>query len=399
MHISSVLPEDAPKMHDNTILSPITESHYKAILPEVYKTNVATVNSLISSILDYRLPTMTLPPDNWARFCKTYIEAQSDALVWINQVIARFDNIPQDVQSYHQDITIILADAITMAQCMIDNPERRLIYASLLNQDLTIIANKLNMVLGFVKGTIDALNDFQNALSKTAGKLHNLATIASQDAKVDQQKNTALKKSINDLNESVMGLTTSIVCLGIADAAAIAIGSLATILAFPIGGLAWLFCAPAIITASVFIDLNSKKIKAEKILIETTQREMDQRAQNVSTLHLLAQTYTGLAKSSSSAKDNLYQILENWHTLASDFSESIKDIHKVVLDVKNCNDQDIVEDLTLANDCWQKAYNDAGSLTINLDHSDAEIDIGMNEHDIKKAYQSSNVVDIVTYFN
>jgi hypothetical protein len=126
---------------------------------------------------------------------------------------------------------------------------------------------------------------------------------------------------------------------------------------------------------------------------------MDQRAQNVSTLHLLAQTYTGLAKSSASAKDNLYQILENWHTLASDFSESIKDIHKVVLDVKNCNDQDIVEDLTLANDCWQKAYNDAGSLTINLDHSDAEIDIGMNEHDIKKAYQSSNVVDIVTYFN
>lgn len=381
MSISSVLQKHASCMYETSnhmTFSSTGDSLAQAILPDVYKSNVVMVNSLISSVLDSKLPTLTLPPNNWSEFCKTYIEAQSDALVWVNQVVARLDNVPQDVQSYHQDITNLFDDAISMVKCMVNNPERRSIYVSLLNQDLTIIDNKLNMVFGFVKGTVDALVNFKNILPEMAQRLQNLADLASQEEKVDQQKIAELKKAIDELNNDIRGLTASIVGLGIADAAAISLGTLATIVAFPIGSVVWLFCAPAIAVATTFIILDSLKIKEDKAKIEASQREMDQRTQDVSTLHLLAQNYSELAKSAESVQDNLEQILDNWSELTGDFSESIKNVQEAALDAKNCNDNEIINDLTLANSCWQQAYKDAGSLTIKLNHSDAVIEIGMS---------------------
>ncbi|MDW6094252.1 hypothetical protein SBX64_17065 [Vibrio rhizosphaerae] len=402
MNISDALKKHAPqmqKMYNHPVFSALASDSNQAILPDVYKANVAAVNSCVSRVLDSQLPTLQLPPDNWSEFCQTYTEAQSDALIWVNQVVARLDNVPEDVQSYNGDVMALLKDAMDMAKCMINYPARRTMYVSMLNQDLTMVTKKLDMVLGFVQGTVDALKNFQNILPEMAQKLQNLANMASKEEGVDQKKIAELKDDIANLNKEIDSLTAAIVALGIADAAAIALGTLATVVAFPVGAVAWLFCAPAIAVATTYIVLDAEKIKADKAKIEAKEGEMDKRTQDVATLHLLAQTFQQLADSSKEVQDNLEQIVQNWNGLVNDLSGSIADVQKAALDCENCDDQAIVDDLEQAITCWNDAYGDAGNLTIELNHSDANIELGMNQEQVEKAYKSSNVVDMVTYFN
>ena len=366
---------------------------------EVYKSNLIAVNSYVTSVLESSLPTLHKQPANWKLFTQTYLEAESDALTWVNTVLARLDSVPEDVQTYYSDINYIFLDAIDMTKCMINYPARRTMYAGLLNQDLSLINSKLKLVNSFIQGTVDALTNFQNILPEMAEKLQTIADLSAKEEGVDLDEIDSLKRDVKKLNNDIAQLTATIVALGIADASAIAIGTLATIVAFPLGAFTWLFAGPAVIAASVCIALDAEKIKDDQTNIKKAQNNMDELTQDVASLHLLAQNYKQLSDSSEAIQVNLNEILTVWVLLSNDMNNAIEETQKAVNDAQTCNDLEILEDLTQASKYWEQAYSDAGDLEITLSHNDGNFEIGMTQEQVQKAADNGNVVDIVSYFN
>ena len=76
-----------------------------------YKENVVAVNTLVTSVLSSSLPTLNTNPPDWKDFTAAFEAADAGALTWVNNVMARLLNVPDEVQSYNATITQLLADA------------------------------------------------------------------------------------------------------------------------------------------------------------------------------------------------------------------------------------------------------------------------------------------------
>src|SRR5579871_3112782 len=80
-----------------------------------YKQNVAMVNTYIAGVLSSSLPTLNSYPPDWATFVTAYEQAGSDALNWVNNVMARLLDVPGNVQGYNGVISQLLQDAQNQA--------------------------------------------------------------------------------------------------------------------------------------------------------------------------------------------------------------------------------------------------------------------------------------------
>lgn len=82
-----------------------------AVKQTTYKENVVDVNTLVTSVLSSSLPTLTQNPPDWKAYQTAFEAADSGALNWVNNVMARLLNVPDEVKSYNATISQLLADA------------------------------------------------------------------------------------------------------------------------------------------------------------------------------------------------------------------------------------------------------------------------------------------------
>lgn len=363
-----------------------------------YQTNVVTVNTYVNNVLSSSLPTVTPQPQDWPAYVAAWEQASSDALTWVNQCMARLLSVPQDVENYNPIVSALLTDAITQTNTLIDNPGNQAALAALTN-DLSQIPNQLSVVETFIAGAIQALQNFQDVLPAMATQLQNLSQLAATDNQADQAQIAALQTQINQLQNDINSLTASIIGLGIADAIAITLGVVASIVAFPVGLLSWFVLGPVVAVATTFIVLDAKQIQADKAAIDQIQGEMSQLTAACSVLATMSTTYGNLAGQSQTIQTALQAVLAAWQAMAGDITVAVADAQTAISDKNANNFQAVLLDLQGAQAEWQATDAQAAALVLNLQVNTAQLQIGMSQNTVEQTLQGGQVISLIEYFN
>jgi phage host-nuclease inhibitor protein Gam len=369
-----------------------------AAAQNTYKQNVITVNTMITSVLSSSLPTLQTNPPDWNDFVTAYVQANSDALGWVNNVMARLLQVPTDVQNYNSVITTILQDAQNQANALIQNPNNTIALA-VLNMDLTNLSVQINNVVTFISGAVTSIQKFQNTLPNMATQLQTIATKSANDAKADQAQINQLLSDIQSLQNEISSLTAQIVGLAIADGIALTIGVVTTIALWPVGALVWFVMGPAVAVATYYIAMDGIQITADKNKIASDQSQITGLTADVATLNVLAQNYSQMATQATAIETNLQAILNEWLTLESDINAAIVDIRTAMADTNSKNFTAVANDLSDAVTEWNAAYTQAGALYLDLNVNNAQLQIGMSSSQVQSKLATGSTVNILQYYN
>jgi chromosome segregation ATPase len=363
-----------------------------------YQTNVVTVNAYVNNVLSSSLPTVTPEPQDWSAYVAAWEQASTDALTWVNQCMARLLSVPQDVQSYNPIISALLSDAITQTNALIANPSNQAALAAL-NNDLNQIPTQLALVETFISGAIQALQSFQDVLPAMASQLQTLSQLAAADNQADQAQIANLQTQINQLQSDINSLTAAIVGLGIADAIAITLGVIASIVAFPVGLVTWFVLGPVVAVATAYIALDAKQIEADKALIDQTQGQMSQLTAACAVLATMSTTYGNLATQSQTIQTALQSILAAWQVMAGDITGALTDAQTAISETSANNFQAVLLDLLGAQTEWQATDAQAAGLVVNLQVNNAQLQVGMSQSTVGQTLQGGQVMSLIQYFN
>ena len=369
-----------------------------AVKQTTYKQNVVAVNTLINSVLSSNLPTLHQNPPDWDDFVNAYEKANSQSLDWVNNVMARLLDVPDNVRNYNDAITQTLTNAKTQAHTLISDPSNKGALSTL-HADLNNLTSQLGLITTFISGALTSLQNFKDVLPSIASELQTIANDSTKAAKADQQQIDKLNTDIDNLHSEIKSLTNSIIGLGIADGVALTLGVVATVAAFPVGALTWLVLGPAIAVATTYIVLDAEKIKADKALIEQDEAEIKGLTADVSTLHILSKNFAAMSSETVAIEDNLQAILNEWQTLETDVSNAVTDIRTAIADSGSADFNGVVSELTDAAKEWDAAYQQAGGLHLDLNVNDAVLQVGMTQDEIKSAVAAANTTDIIAYYN
>ncbi len=363
-----------------------------------YKQDVAMVNTFINAVLTSKLPPLNTKPPDWQEFINAYEQAESDALQWVNTVMARLLQIPEDVAGYNPTISQILGDAKSQAEKLIADPSDPDALA-ILDNDLQDLTGQLSLVTTFISGAVKAVQDFGDVLPAMSQQLQAIATKSANDAKADQEKINTLNADIESLRSDIKSLTADLIGLGIADGVALTLGVVVTIAAWPVGLVAWLALGPVVVVATTYIAIDSNKIVADKAKIKSDQEEITGLTQDVATLQLLASHYAAMVAETDEIEASLQAILTAWQQLESDVNAAVTDIRTAIADASSAAFQAVLNDVTDAIAEWDAAYAAAGELTLDLQVNNASLALGMSSAEIQSALASGQSMDVIAYFN
>ncbi|WP_445354494.1 hypothetical protein ACJJI5_15000 [Microbulbifer sp. EKSA008] len=77
----------------------------------------------------------------------------------------------------------------------------------------------------------------------------------------------------------------------------------------------------------------------------------------------------------------------------------ISDIQTAISDEEGANYTAVINDLNEAVAEWNDAYSQAGSLFIQLNVNNAELEIGMSSEQVKSAFAGGSTVGVIQYYN
>ncbi|MNM87456.1 hypothetical protein D3C81_996380 [compost metagenome] len=363
-----------------------------------YKQNVVAVNTVMTSVLGSSLPTLTQVPPDWQAFVSAFEAANGDALNWVNTVMARLLNVPQEVIGYNAVISQVLQDARTQSETLIAQPTNQLALATL-NQDLTTLTGQLGLVTSFISGAISALQKSSDTLPDMAAQLQSIADKSTVDANADQAQIDTLNAQIDQLKADIKSLTAAIIALGIVDGVALTLGVVATITLWPVGALVWFMLGPAIAVASTYIALDAKQIEADKATINATLATIQNVTADVATLHVLAHNFADMAAQSVAIEANLQAVLAEWQTLENDVNAAVTDIRTALSDASGSNFSAVLNDVNDAISAWNDSYAQAGSLQLDLQVNNANLQYGMSSAQVQTAMAGAQTVDLISYYN
>lgn len=363
-----------------------------------YKQNVVAVNTVMTSVLTSSLPTLNQNPPDWSDFIAAFEQANGDALNWVNNVMARLLNVPQDVLGYNSVITQVLQDAKTQAQNLITQPSNQVALATL-NQDLNALTNQLGLVTSFIVGAINALQQSSDNLPDMAQQLQSIANKSTVDANADQSQIDALNSQISQLKDDIKSLTAAIVALGIADGIALTLGIATTIAAWPFGAVVWFVLGPVVAVATTYIALDALKIKADQDSIKTLLGQITGITADVATLHVLANNFADMASQTEAIESALQAVLAEWQTLEGDVNAAVNDIRSAISDSCGANFTAVLNDVTQAITEWNAAYAQAGSLQLDMQVNNAQLQFGMSSAQVQSTLASGQTADLISYYN
>jgi hypothetical protein len=363
-----------------------------------YQQNVATVNTFINSVLSSKLPTLSTPPPDFANFATTYEQANSKALGWVNNVMGKLLNVPDDVAGYNGVILALLQDAQGLAQALLADPSDQNALDGL-NADLDTVVRKLNLVTVFITNAIGTVRNFGDVLPALATDLQTITSQSAQAAHADQAQIDEFNGHIAALNNDIKALQAAIIALGIADGVSITLGLVATIAAWPIGALTWLVLGPAVAIATTYIALDALKIKADVAQIEADQKQITGLTADVAALQVLTSNYTAMAEQTQQIQDSLQAVLAAWQWLVEEVATAIEESQQALSDAGSHQFQAVLDDLATAIQEWEAAFTQAGSLKLDLQVNPAPLQLGMSSHEVQTTLAAGQAISIIEYFN
>lgn len=363
-----------------------------------YKSNVITTNTFMTSVLTSQIPNLNYKPKDFPEYLTAFQKANVTALDWSNKVMAKLLTVPDEIVSYNDIIISLLNDAQAQTQTLKTYPNNS-IALKILTNDLDTLSTQLSMVTGFISGAITNIEGVKNDLPDMAKELQSIANNAINDEKADKKQIDDLNKAIATLKSDINACTAAIVAAGIATGVSVTLGTIATIVAWPVGAVTWFFVAPVVAASIYVIAIDSIKIKNDKNEIEALQKEITGVTADVSTLSILAQNFTDMADQATKVQSNLQAVLDEWVILENDVNKAITEIKDSIVEKNEQKFNEILTDLSEATVAWNDAYTQAGALHLDLEVSDSNLELGMSSDEVKAAMASGKVVDIISYYN
>lgn len=365
---------------------------------DAYKNHVLTINESMVSVLNSQLPNMPITPANYGDFARCLTYAQTDALLWVNNVLTPLLSNPKTIVNRQKNINAIFEDAIKNANHLVVDPKANFV-RDILISDLELLQDQFEMISIMLETTVDSITVFKNRIPEIAKELRHIVDLSKESVGVDRNKIDKLNKEIQQLNDDIKKLSLEIAGLAITDGIAVILGSVATIAAWPFGLVSWLVLGPAIFVASTFIVLDSIEIYNDKKKIEAAQGDVNDLESSIVVLDNLAIQFEEMSNNVSLLESHAQAVLNEWLLLEQDTKDALEAIKASLNNTDNDNFQTVCEDLENAQTEWNNVYMQASLLNIDIYINDAQLEAGMSQSEIESATQNGKTVTIFEYYN
>jgi hypothetical protein len=375
-------------------------AHSKSLVEAsvTYKEQVIAVNTLVNGVLTSQLPTLNGVPPDWQDFVNAYVASRTDALDWVNQVLSRLLEVPDDVMGFNANIVALLNDAEAQATTLVNDPSNQNALAAL-KQDLNMVLSRLALVTSFISGAVTSVRNFQNKMPDLAAQLQTITTRSINAANADKAKIDDLNNKIKTLHDDIKSLTAAIIGLSIADGIALTLGIVATIALFPVGALVWFMLGPAVAAATTFIALDAIKIENDKNAIAAAEKALTGISADVSTLQILSTSYAKLADESQAVEAALQAILAEWQNLESDVVQAVTALQTALAESGQQAYAQALVEIQGAVNAWNEADAQAADLELVLEVNTAQLDPGMSSQQVQQALAGGDSMGVIAYFD
>lgn len=365
---------------------------------EDYKNNVIQVSQYVSGVMNSNLPVLQSPVPDWDTYTTAYLSAKSSAMVWVNTVLERLNTVPGSILGYNDTVERLFNEAIADAEKLIKNPSDVSAKAFLLDE-INLAIRKMDFFSDQVSDVIKTLQSFKDSLPQQAQELQTIANAAMQDQRADEEQIKALSRKIDEANREIKSLTSAIIGLAIADGVAVTLGVMAVAVAGPIGMVTWIFLGAAVAVASIYIAIDTAKIKALKSQIEQDQAAMSAFTADVAALTNTATVFRQFAAQAQAIEDNLQRIVDAWQVLNNELQAVEKDLTDASTDYTAEQWQIVKTDLEHAQADWNTFTASIGQLNVQILGNTARLELGMSPEDVESAVNSGQTEDFITYIN
>lgn len=363
-----------------------------------YRKDIAMVSAYVATVVNTKLPSLLQPIPGWSDYQKAYLLAETTALAWTNQVMGPLSQTPLAVKRADAAVRLFFAaaaQALVILQRDPTNPGAR---ESLLNQ-LNGLQSEIVLAAGLVKIVIDDLENYNGTLPAQSANLAALADAMISASSADQQKIATLRSQIAALQAQIDDLTRQIVALGIVDGAAVVFGVVALAFAGPAGIPVALLLGAALVTASIYIAVDSEKITEKKSDIEKTTATMNEITMDMALLNESATAFGDLASRSLAIQQNLEGILSAWDAVSKAVGLVKQDISQATDDEKQALWDAVAADLAAAEADWTTVLGDVDIVAIDLEGNAAKISLGMSRNEVAAAIAATPTTTLVRYLN
>lgn len=365
---------------------------------KTYQENVLYVSTFCASVMASKLPALNSYPSNWAEIEAAYVQANADALGWANTVLARLLETPVEIDDYNNAVTMAFNDAIANAQALISNPGNASAKSALL-ANLATLSQTVGLMVSSVEGAIARVAAFNNNVPDMATQFATIiqGTIDATDA--DQTQINNLNQAIDNLSEQIKDYWVTIGALTGAIVVEGTLATLATIIAWPEGSVAWLIFGPAILIEGAMIALDAKNIYDAYEAIQQDTQKITGLTADMAALSATSQQYTEFANQTTAIQDSLNAILAAWQSVDEELTAAVNEINDASDDYDDSDWQAVVNDLNAGLGDWNEAYQLSQALTLNLTGTTAQLSYGMTQAQAQAAVNAGTSLPLLEYIN
>ncbi|MNG07310.1 hypothetical protein D3C84_906050 [compost metagenome] len=106
-----------------------------------------------------------------------------------------------------------------------------------------------------------------------------------------------------------------------------------------------------------------------------------------------------MAAQSVAIEANLQAVLAEWQTLENDVNAAVTEIRTALSDASGSNFSAVLNDVNDAISAWNDSYAQAGSLQLDLQVNNANLQYGMSSAQVQTAMAGAQTVDLISYYN
>jgi hypothetical protein len=363
-----------------------------------YKTALWSLISYAAQLKAYQFPTdVQHPPEGWDEAQKTWAGMTGTLSGWAYSTLAMVIKIPTELLQ-SSDLTILpsLRRAIDEAGLLVNNPNDTAAKKDLLEITLPALATKFREFSSWTTALVYRLENQATVFDQDAKTMQDIANIALKAAGTDADKIKQLTQEIQSLRDDFTSHAQSTAGEAIATSA---VTMALLVLPSAPGTLSLL----ALMVPAVLITTGGKKIVAtntQRIVydaekIDDAINKIETLNAEITFLNTVASNLQQFASQVDGLKNALSVVAQPWQSAENYFTQAYNDL--IDVEVKKEDWLLLRNELQEIENDWKALMPTMKQLLLDVEFSNAKLEIGMDENQVRQALDNRNSVDIIEY--
>ncbi len=363
-----------------------------------YKTALWSLISYAAQLKAYQFPTdVQHPPEGWDEAQKTWAGMTGTLKGWAYSTLAMVIKIPTELLQ-SSDLTILpsLRRAIDEAGLLVNNPNDTAAKKDLLEITLPALATKFREFSSWTTALVYRLENQATVFDQDAKTMQDIANIALKAAGTDADKIKQLTQEIQSLRDDFTSHAQSTAGEAIATSA---VTMALLVLPSAPGTLSLL----ALMVPAVLITTGGKKIVAtntQRIVydaekIDDAINKIETLNAEITFLNTVASNLQQFASQVDGLKNALSVVAQPWQSAENYFTQAYNDL--IDVEVKKEDWLLLRNELQEIENDWKALMPTMKQLLLDVEFSNAKLEIGMDENQVRQALDNRNSVDIIEY--